>query len=112
VNVDCPVTATGGRIRASRGGAVTVRLACPEGCGGGVSLGRRGSASAYALETPFAGQPGTVRVKLKLRRPARRKLLREGRLSARIYGTRSDLRGGDSKRFSRAVTLLAPRRSR
>jgi len=112
VNVDCPVSASGARIRASRSGVVTVRLSCPNGCGGIVTLGRRGSEAAYALGKSFASEPGSVRVRLKLRGAARRKLAREGVLRARIHGTRSDLRSNDFSAFSRAVTLLAPRRSR
>ena len=108
-DADCPVTARGGRVRASRSGAVVLALECPNGCGGTLALGRRGSPSSYAPERTYSAAPGTVRVTLKLRRGARRKLLRDGRLKARIAGTRYDLRSSVAQGFGRNVTLLAPR---
>jgi hypothetical protein len=110
VNAACPLRVTSRRVRATRRGAVTVRLRCPNGCGGELQLRPRRGNRRLTPYKGFAGRPGAVRVKLNLRRPARRALARTGRLKARVVVNTSDLRSGSNFSVVRRVTLTGRRR--
>ena len=109
---ECPATPKGGRLRAGRTGLVTVSVACPQGCQGVLGL-VRGRRTQLTQPRDFAGGPGTVRVRLRLSRPARALLARRRSLKAVIeggYGGPSKASAG--RTFRRSVTLLAPRARR
>jgi hypothetical protein len=110
VNADCPLRVTSRRIRARRNATVTVRLRCPKGCGGELQLRSRRGNTRYTSYKGFAGRPGAVRVKLTLRRSAKRALGRTGRLRARVVANSSDLRSGSNFSVVRRVTVTGRRR--
>lgn len=110
VEAECPLFVTSRRLRARRNATVTVRLRCPNGCGGELQLrSRRGNRRLTAYKG-FAGGPGAVRVKLRLRRPARRALARTGRLRGRFVVNTGDLRSGSNYVVAQPVTLTGRRR--
>ena len=110
LNADCPLRVTSRRIRSSRNRSVTVRLRCPNGCGGELQLRSRRGNTRYTSYKGFAGRPGAVRVKLALRRSAKRTLGRTGRLRARVVANSSDLRSGSNFSVVQRVTLTGRRR--
>jgi hypothetical protein len=110
LNAECPLRVTSRRVRASRNRSVTVRLRCPNGCGGELQLRSRRGNTRYTAYKGFAGRPGSVRVKLTLRRSARRALARTGRLKARVVANSSDLRSGSNFSVVHRVTLTGRRR--
>ncbi len=108
------------RLRMTRRGFVRIRIACgaSETCLGVVRLRRRlplagGPAGVSALRTigraSFEIAAGdSERVKLRVRRRARRLILREGRLRVRAVIVVQDA-AGNARTLRKKLTLLAPR---
>jgi hypothetical protein len=97
-SLNCPARLRSGIVPVRRGRA-TVRLDCPRGCAGELSLrgiGRRN----------FALLRGESNVTLRVRRRARARLERQGSLAA-IARIVWNNRAGDRLARSRAVTLRA-----
>jgi hypothetical protein len=97
-SINCRVRFRSGIARVRRG-IVTVRLRCPRGCGGELSLRHMG-ASAFSL------LPGEDAVRIRLRPGARARFARRGSLEA-LAKVVTHNRAGDRHARSRAVTLVA-----
>lgn len=82
-----------------RRGVATLRLTCPRGCGGELSLRHMGRRDFSLLR-------GETEVRIRLRRDARARLERRGSLQA-LAKIVTFNRAGDRSARARAVTLLA-----
>jgi hypothetical protein len=85
-----------------RSGVATVRLRCPRGCYGDLTLRRMGWHSFFSL------QPGETDLRVRLRRRARRRLERHGLLETHAVLETYD-RAGDRRVRRRALTLVLRR---
>jgi rRNA maturation protein Nop10 len=83
-----------------------VRLACPRGCQGDLSL-RAGGETVTSSPSRFSHAEGTREYSLELDRAARRELRDRGSLLVQARASVSQLSG--SRTFKRALRVLAPR---
>jgi hypothetical protein len=86
-------------VAAVRRGVATVRLRCPRGCYGDLTLRHMGWQSFFSLA------PGETELRVRLRRPARRRLERHGVLEARAVLETYD-RARDRRVRRRALRLV------
>jgi hypothetical protein len=106
------VTLASRRLRASRKGAVTLRLACPRRartCRAHVRLRRAGQRVAGGRATIDGGR--TAKLTLVLRKPARARLARRGLLRAVALITARNPEGTPTTTRT-AIRVLPPRRTR
>jgi hypothetical protein len=103
----CPASIESRRVRASSGGAVFVRLACPRGCYGALSL-RSGGDEASDHPVSFSRSGGARSYALALTRAARRELRERGSLLVQARAAVFQVDGAP-RTFKRALRVLAPR---
>jgi hypothetical protein len=101
--------AFGARVRASRSGAVALKVRCSgsTGCRGRILLNAASRSLGSQRFSAAAGRVLTVRVRLS--RAARRALARAGRLRARVKVQTLDGSGAVVSSAARRVTIVAPR---
>jgi hypothetical protein len=98
-------------VRASRGGTVTLRVACPRSAGScRIALRLELAHHTIATKTLTVSGGKTRNVALKLTRAARRELPRKRSLRVTAIATTSD-RAGHRATTRTSILLLAPRRS-
>jgi hypothetical protein len=97
-SINCRVRLRPGAVPV-RQGVATLRMSCPRGCAGEISL-RHAGARRFSL------MPGEREVRIRLRRHARARLERRGSLEAHVKAVTFN-RAGERRVERRAATLVA-----